>query len=452
MTVMLLLSTGLLGFATSFANADTNGSPSEVLLGAGANWAANGGTRALFVNSYDNWMIHHDTDGVDWHYSDESTMIKERDSISISLFQSGLNVSFSGDIPQDLSNYDVVVISSYFACAPSYSKIIKDYIAGGGGVVLFAGVPEALRCYFRGTGGYGIPTDPLSVDNSDWLGFTGYVNTGGPAYFALNSPIGTEYSSGDQVMFANGHSAAAVTGANGSIIALWQTGEVFACSHEYGLGRLYYQACLEETLTKNTTPSVPTGLSHVSTTTSVTLGWNVSRLATSYNIYSGPSEDSMTLVGISNVPGFNDTSVSRGLTYYYKVSATNSMGESQKSTALKVTVLTLLHGTIVNANGIPLPGIAVSLEDGTTARTNASGGYELELSPGEHELTVSGSGIQTLKVPVTVETQGSSIAPITTTTADDTLATLSTISLIIIAIALSIIVIVLIAKSVRRDR
>ena len=217
-------------------------SPSEVLLGAGTSWAAHGGNQALYIDYYDNWAIHSNMDGVGWAWNNPESMLKEKWSVFNSLRQAGLNVTFAGDIPQNISSYDVVVIFAYFACEPGHSAQIRSYIANGGGVVLYAGVPEYFRCYTKGTGGYGIPTDSLSINNPDWLGFTGYENTGGVATISIDYPFGTFLRSGDVLANGTGQSSASVIGANGTIIATWQTGQVFACSHEFGLGRLYYQA------------------------------------------------------------------------------------------------------------------------------------------------------------------------------------------------------------------
>jgi len=222
-------------------------SPSEVLLGAGTSWAGHGGNQALYIDYYDNWAIHSNTDGVSWAWNNPESMLKEKWSVFNSLRQAGLNVTFAGDIPQNISGYDVLVIFAYFACEPIHSAQIRDYIANGGGVVLYAGVPEYFRCYIKGTGGYGIPTDPLSINNPDWLGFTGYENTGGVATISIDHPFGTNLRSGEVLINGTGHSSASVTGTNGTIIATWQSGQAFACSHEFGLGRLYYQAGFIET-------------------------------------------------------------------------------------------------------------------------------------------------------------------------------------------------------------
>jgi hypothetical protein len=531
--VFLLISTGFLMLGTSQASAQPSGSPSEVLLGSGAKWAANGGTQALYVDSYDTWVSHSGTDGVYWSWWPLDTRLTEKSSISGALSEAGLNVTVAGDIPLDLSRYDVVVIASVFACTPSDSIIIRNYIAGGGGVVLYAGVPEYFRSYIKGNGGYGNPTDPLSVNNSDWLGFTGYVNTGGQATITLDRPFGTEFISGDQVIDNNGQGNAAVTGANGSIIAMWQYGNVFACSHEFGQGRLYYQAGLDYTLTEkiapyslsatpkdtsvaltwkvptpvqgtpvdyyviyqdgvdiahvndnavvvggltnghsysfavaahntsgigplsenatatpNPIPPAPLGLTLVSSMNSVNLRWEASLLATSYCVYSGSGEDSMKLIGISSTTLYNDTNVSRGSTYYYSVSATNSIGEGARSIVGNVTTLTLMNGTIVDVNGIPLSGITITLENGSSTRTDDNGGYSFAVYPGAHKLTINGSGIQTMSVPVSVYDQGSTISVITSNS--DNGLDFPTIILIVISIALSIIAIMVVAMYVRR--
>ena len=332
-TFILLLNV-LVVFTNVTAKAETGGSPSEALLGAGAKWAANGGTRALFVDSYDNWVIHGNTDGVGWVWWGIDTMAKEKWSIYNALSQAGLCVTFAGDIPQNLSGYNVVVIASYFACVPRDSAVIRNYIAGGGGVTLLAGVPEYLRCYIKGTGGYGIPTDPLSVNNSEWLGFTGYENTGGLATLVIDHPFGTDYIFGDEMSNGSGRSAAAVTGANGTVIAMWQSGQVFACSHQFGLGRLYYQAGLNESLSGL---DAPRSLTATPKDGSIVLTWNApsnngGNAVDYYLIYLNGTEikqavgNSMIITGLTN-----------GQSYTFAIAAHNSTGISPQSKSVSST-------------------------------------------------------------------------------------------------------------------
>lgn len=76
---------------------------SLTLLGAGAKWAAGNGTSALYVNWKDNWESHHLTDGRTWGpWPTELEMDKWRISVSDALKESGFDVKFAGDIPDDL--------------------------------------------------------------------------------------------------------------------------------------------------------------------------------------------------------------------------------------------------------------------------------------------------------------------------------------------------------------
>jgi hypothetical protein len=82
----------------------------------------------------------------------------------------------------------------------------------------------------------------------------------------VNNPFGTSLSAGDSLGLYNaGSSYAAVAEPlnDSTVIAQWQTGEVFSLTHEYGQGRVYYQASYSDTLPPeitgiNISPSQPT--------------------------------------------------------------------------------------------------------------------------------------------------------------------------------------------------
>ena len=155
----------------------------------------------------------------------------------------------------------------------------------------------------------------------------------------------------------------------------------------------------------------------------------------------------MSIIGYCNLTGYDDNQVSPGTTYYYSVSAINSAGESQTSQSLKALTLTTLGDCSERVWPSTLRRI-ITLENGTSIRQTSQGDMSL-LYSGAHELTVSGSGIQTIKVPVNAETQGSTIGPITTG-ADNSMATISTMILIVIAVAVVNIAIAVIAIYVSR--
>jgi len=81
-----------------------------------------------------------------------------------------------------------------------------------------------------------------------------------------------------------------------------------------------------------TIPSVPTGLNATSGDAQVSLNWNASSGATNYNIKRSTANGSGYLTVTSRPTTFyTDTGLANGVTYYYVVSAQNSIGESANS-------------------------------------------------------------------------------------------------------------------------
>ena len=114
-----------------------------------------------------------------------------------------------------------------FAAAPCYltvnSKTLSTYYTG-----------------FEGSSG-------SHFENiQEWFGCRGYANGGGNATPVFDNPFGTELSKKDALFTEKpGHfSYAGVTSLNddSQLIALWSTGLVYAFTHEYGDGRVYYQS------------------------------------------------------------------------------------------------------------------------------------------------------------------------------------------------------------------
>jgi arabinogalactan endo-1,4-beta-galactosidase len=87
-------------------------------------------------------------------------------------------------------------------------------------------------------------------------------------------------------------------------------------------------------------PLVPTGLSASSGSPQVPLVWNVGASATSYNIWrSTVSGGPYTLVGASGTTSYTDAAVTNGVTYFYVVSGSNSIGQSGYSAETQATPL-----------------------------------------------------------------------------------------------------------------
>jgi hypothetical protein len=220
--------------------------PSMTLLAGGARWAANRGNSTLFIDWEDNYVAHGNTDGINWGpWPTESDMKNWTNSVAYVLNMSGLDVHFAGDMPDNLTGYDLLVIHAYWAVEPSKLAMVRDFIANGGGVVLLSGVPEYFRCYCKDWWTYRCETDNASVGMEAILGCDGnYMNTGGYANVTVDNPFGSALLAGDSLIEGAGQSNAGVLDpySGSQVIATWQLGPAFAYTYPYGQGRVYYQA------------------------------------------------------------------------------------------------------------------------------------------------------------------------------------------------------------------
>ena len=226
-------------------------SPSMELLGGGARWAAREGKTAVYVNWKDNWVAHHLTDGVDWEWEfPEVEMDYWDSSIMVALEHAGFEVTRVGDVPDNLSDYDLVVLFAYYAVEPRHEPLIRDYVFNGGSVVLFAGVPCYLTSYSKTLAPYSTAFKDSSGSQfgsiQEWLGCSGYGTGGGNANPVFDNPFGTKLSTKDALFTAIpgrfGYAGVTSLSEDSQLIALWSTGLVYAFTHEYGDGRVYYQS------------------------------------------------------------------------------------------------------------------------------------------------------------------------------------------------------------------
>ena len=98
------------------------------------------------------------------------------------------------------------------------------------------------------------------------------------------------------------------------------------------------QASATPTSTTGAVPAVPMGLAAAAGNQQVSLTWNASAGATSYNIKRG-TVSSGPFTQMANTSGTNDTDagVTNGTAYYYVVSALNATGESGNSNPVPAT-------------------------------------------------------------------------------------------------------------------
>ena len=87
-----------------------------------------------------------------------------------------------------------------------------------------------------------------------------------------------------------------------------------------------------------TAPPPPTGFSGTSSNGTTTLAWNSTATATSYNVKRATvSGGPYTTIATPTTPGHSDATNTAGFTYFYVVSALNSLGESADSGEVSVT-------------------------------------------------------------------------------------------------------------------
>jgi len=216
--------------------------PSLRLLSGGARWASPNGTTALYVNHKDNWAAHHLTDGADWTWFSETIMDNWRSSTTNALERAGFAVTFAGDIPETLNDYDLVVIGAVWAVEPKHAALIKGYLSSGGGVVILRSVPCYLSVYCKNHWP-GVPgTDLTSIQ--EWFGGGIFQNQYGQARLTVDKPFGTDLAYDDVVYtgFAGNEKGITSLNCNAQTAAMWKSsGCAFAFIYEYGSGRLYYQ-------------------------------------------------------------------------------------------------------------------------------------------------------------------------------------------------------------------
>jgi fibronectin type 3 domain-containing protein len=89
----------------------------------------------------------------------------------------------------------------------------------------------------------------------------------------------------------------------------------------------------------STAPATPTGLQATGGTAQVSLSWNASTGAASYNVKRSPTNGGPynTAVASPTVTNYTDTTVTIGATYYYVVSAVNTAGQSANSAQASAT-------------------------------------------------------------------------------------------------------------------
>jgi len=158
------------------------------------------------------------------------------------LQQDGFAITYAGDMPENLTGYNLVVIEAFYAIEPRHNALVRDFVANGGGVVMLGCTPCFFSAYCKDRWPYRFGgTDLTSLE--DWFGYQNYVNVGGSAFAVSDNLLGTSILSSDKLFYTSGISAASLSGPanNTQIIAQYNVGTPFAFTHEFGAGRVYWQ-------------------------------------------------------------------------------------------------------------------------------------------------------------------------------------------------------------------
>ncbi len=156
---------------------------------------------------------------------------------------------------------------------------------------------------------------------------------------------------------------------------------------------------------EKTPPSAPRNVKAVPGDGEITLNWDTPESIggsqiTSYNIYRSESSDTPTSFdSIGNVTTYTDTDVTNGETYYYQVSAVNSIGESDRSDKVSATPQSeaqgYLTGRIKQGLNKGVSGAQVEVNNtGQTATTNTTGYFNITLLPGTYDIVVTKSNFE----------------------------------------------------------
>jgi fibronectin type 3 domain-containing protein len=150
-----------------------------------------------------------------------------------------------------------------------------------------------------------------------------------------------------------------------------------------------------------TAPTAPTGLTANGGNAQVSLAWNASSSATSYNVKRATTSGGAyaNIATGMTATGYSDTSITNGTTYYYVVSAVNSTGESANSNQASATPSSATAVYDVTKYGATGNGSTDDTNAIKSAISALTGGGELYFPCGTYLIS---SGLTIVKSNVTI--------------------------------------------------
>jgi subtilase family serine protease len=284
------------------------------------------------------------------------------------------------------------------AKSASYSSYFRDITSGSNGypaktgydLVTGLGSPFTTNYALVATPDFSISASPSALavtagaSGTSAITMTSLNGFSGTVGLATSAPTGWSASlDSSTVTVSSGGSASSTLTITAPSTVAAGTYTVTATGTS---GSLSHSATV--TVTVPTVASAPQNLKATAGNAQVALSWsspssNGGSAITNYNVYRGTSSGGETLLAtLGNVLAYTDTPVTNGQTYYYQVTATNSVGESSRSNeasatptakTLAVTVVadkaTYLRGSSVyitvtvkdSITGTPLQGVSVKV-------------------------------------------------------------------------------------------
>ena len=169
-------------------------------------------------------------------------------------------------------------------------------------------------------------------------GVTIYSTLPTDAYGAYSgTSMATPHVTGAIALYASTHPGASASEIRNAILGSTTATTSLSGKTVTG-GRLNLSTVIAPSGPPTDPPPVPTGLNASAGDGQVSLSWNASAGATSYNVKRGTISGSYgTTFNVVGATSYLDTSAVNGTTYYYVVSAVNSVGESENSTPVSAT-------------------------------------------------------------------------------------------------------------------
>jgi hypothetical protein len=147
--------------------------------------------------------------------------------------QKGLGIKHFNEIPTDLSDYDLLIVSKYEACNSYTASCIKNFVQNGGGAIIMSSTPKFLA---------GNTNDLSSI--RDWFGAGTYGNDCGYAIVSIPNPFGTDLLVNDTLDYTPMDTCQGASvynlNADSTIISAWNGGGTHSFIHSFGQGRVFY--------------------------------------------------------------------------------------------------------------------------------------------------------------------------------------------------------------------